>query len=258
VPVVCVRIIGHDAKAVLALNYRRGFQRIYTLLSLAWVLAAIWVIRPDQASFWSEPDYDALIKKYGGVIEVAPSQVKPLSAPDYSAIAEQVRKESREKAERGPWEKYANQAPARQNDDASAWKPVQEPKRVVDFNGVRHEFPGDATDDEIRKALEKDQAEQKLHREKQSSKPTQPEQELHIVKSDPLPPRMGKYSAADIQAEAPPQPRSHMGKGAWLSSVLFFPPAMGYLALFLAVPWIARGFNGKSQDKRSVDGPESR
>ena len=56
-----------------------------------------------------------------------------------------------------------------------------------------------------------------------------------VVKETPI--DYGPHSAVPI-----PFGESPTGKSAWLASVLFLPPVLGYIAIFLVIPWIYRGF----------------
>lgn len=99
------------------MNYRRGLQRFYLVLTLAWVIVLSVALPADRLNFWSASqrqnpatlpadwfeankpesgqrakDYDALAKKYGRTVEppsdsFVPDVAAPLSTPSRASRA---------------------------------------------------------------------------------------------------------------------------------------------------------------------------
>jgi hypothetical protein len=63
------------------MNYRRGFQRIYALLTVGWVAALLFALPPYRLIFWEPPiDYDALAITAGATDDSYATRVRDTKA----------------------------------------------------------------------------------------------------------------------------------------------------------------------------------
>lgn len=150
------------------MNYRRGFQRVYTVLTVAWIGVYLFALPAERLRFWQAPiDYDALPLEYGVDDSYAARARDTMAMPTpppagYVLDHSRAWYEAREKANQG-------------------WS---------------------STDD---------------------------------------------YA---VSKQSPPKSNfteTRIGKTLWLASLLFAPPLIGYVAIFLVIPWIFRGFKAGTQ-----------
>ena len=142
------------------MNYRRGFQRVYAVLAVAWVVGLLFVLPADRLNFWS-------------------------AQPNETTI-------------HGPWEAYSKGAASAATTDLSKYGTVTSNELDLSKYG-----PG-----------------------------------KYRVTTD-----SGVYEVT-VGAAAASDASSRSQRALWLSGVLLLPPGFGYLAIFLVIPWIYRGFRG--------------
>jgi hypothetical protein len=195
------------------MNYRRGLQRVYAVLTVVWVAVMLFALPAYRLRFWDAPiDYDALAAKYGAIDDSYATRVKDTKAmavpPPTGYVLDHSKAwyEAREK--QTGW--------ARTDDYSTSRQPPPLPKGAVPLPPDAAAPPAAPIDYGSHSVLVDSGSDQ-----------------LRIVKSDPLP--------------APPFSESRMGKATWLTGVLFLPPIFGYTAIFLVIPWIYRGFRPVKQ-----------
>lgn len=63
------------------MNYRRGFQRIYAVLTVGWIATSLFALPPYRLRFWGPPiDYDPLAIKAGAIDDSYATRVRDTKA----------------------------------------------------------------------------------------------------------------------------------------------------------------------------------
>ena len=201
-----------------ALSYKRGFVRLYVVLAVAWIVALLFALPSHRLRVWDKPitvwktvDYDALSREHGGLPE-----------DPYAKFGGSIVRESGfaklppppagyvlDKTPMPPgWRRIPETPPTQQD-----IRDLAAQLKIIEVPGVgKVAFPDTMSDADIGAAIKKAQS---------------------------------RPDHSDIGFIPDPRPafaESRTGKMLWLAGMLFGPPVAGYLAAFLIVPWVYRGF----------------
>jgi hypothetical protein len=200
----------HTNRDILPLmNYRRGLQRVYAVLTVGWIVTLLFAQPPNRLKFWSLPiDYDALAKKAGAISSSPPV--------DYDALAQQARAISSSVDYTAVTKQFGGTPVAPSAQTGKDWFAANAPKSSEPFRPPPlSSWKGSAADSSDAGTFK-------------------------------LAPPSSWQGPADLSSLGYTE-TSRLGKLLWLLGVLLIPPAIGYGLLFYLARWVYRGFRPAAQ-----------
>jgi hypothetical protein len=214
------------------MNYRRGFQRLYAVLTCGWIVFLLFALPSDRLKFWEVDDRrdvppdtlpaDIFDKKQS--FTPTPLSLEGKGANDYAALAASVRLEALTAEDIDPELERGHFGDIVLNPDVAELGKRLKAKHPGSYDVLLDEAVGKSV---MTKYLPND------------------------WKTDAGPPIMKKgldHIASVTKAPEPPPPyRYYAGRLMWLLGVAIGPPLVGYALLFLVLPWVFRGFRSAAQ-----------
>ena len=215
--------VGLRCDMLAPMNYRRGFQRLYAVLAIAWVAGLLFTLPSDRLRFWAalspaQFDPDAFMAAQARDKPPPPPGAQPipplppgfkLDAPavDYAALADKARKQNP-----GPWDKYAA-PPIPTLDQFKAQESAGTSDYVLLGQKIKSEYPG-AYDD----LSDFDLGTRVKAKYPNLDVPSNLSRDWFARNAPPM-------TKLDIDAAVNVQSRTQ--KALWLSGVLLLPPSFG-------------------------------
>ena len=238
----------------MAMNYRTGFQRIYAVLSVVWIAAALVVVPTERIKFWDAPSADttATLESIGRLVK----QNFPGSYDDMSdsELGARIKKKYPNWKEENPYSKYRGRMD----------KPF-DPSKLVDVS--ESEAKQSDTFKPPPPIPDADQSAPPSAAEKWAKNADpQPKAGPWEKYRKQIPPPSPGFGVVDDSYIPPPPPGFtldppnyqlkdkslvlvnqsprivRLSKFLWISSVLLLPPVLGFFVLFHVIPWVVRGF----------------
>jgi hypothetical protein len=190
------------------MNYRRGFQRVYAVLTVAWVAGVLLVLPADRLNFWRQRNTD---DHEGPVVD--------------SVTWTGERKQEIDFTIRGRNFQPGSLVLIAQYTQAGGWKYLESLQpRSIETNELIVHYAGLPASEDM------------LIVERPDQRMSRPMPFLVAADEQPRSERLYEHIRLELTAD------SRLGRILWLLSLLMLLPAFGYTALFYLAPWVFRGF----------------